>query len=137
MNAVSQLRQALARHGGATAVASEPEGYRLGVDTDRLDLLRFQELAADGRQLAEAGDPVGASRTLGEALALWRGPPLADLPGAVFARHAARLDELRLSTIEDSVEQRLAAGEQHALVPELTGLLAEHALRERLAAALM
>lgn len=137
LNAVSQLRQALARHGAATAVASEPEGYRLRLDADRLDLLRFQALAADGRRLAAAGDPTGASRALGEALALWRGPPLAGLPGAVFARHAARLDELRLATVEDSMEQRLAAGEQHALVPELTGLLAEHALRERLAAALM
>ena len=124
---VSRLRRALP----PDVIESHPTGYRLAVEPDAVDARRFERLVAAGRAGAD-------TRTLTEALALWRGPALADVARAPFARApVARLTELRLSALEDRVELELAAGAGTGLVAELDALVAEHPLRERLAGQLM
>jgi DNA-binding SARP family transcriptional activator len=91
---VSRLRRALP--GGV--VGSRPGGYQLAVDRDQVDVFRFEALAGQGRALLAAGDPASAAPTLREALALWRGPALADAGESETVRAAViRLDELRLA----------------------------------------
>src|SRR6266704_1180349 len=83
-------------------------------------------------------DPRGRAALLADALALWRGPPLADFADAAFAQLAiARLEERRLVALEDQAEARLAMGEHSLLAGELGDLVARHPLRERLRAAHM
>lgn len=74
---VGRLRRAL----GRDAVRSVPGGYRLCADPDDIDLHRFERLVAEGTRALDDGDPAQAAALLGDALALWRGPALADLPG--------------------------------------------------------
>ena len=91
-------------------------------------------LAADGRRRLAAGDHPGARRVLREALGLWRGPALADLPHK--AAVATRLEDLRLDAVEDLVDAELSLPEGTS-VAELRRLSAEHPLRERLRGQLM
>jgi DNA-binding SARP family transcriptional activator len=86
-------------------------GYVLRVDPGELDLDRFRGLAEEGYRALAAGDPDRAAGLLREALALWRGPPLADFSYQAFAQHAiAELVELRLSAVEQRVEADLVLG---------------------------
>lgn len=126
---VSRLRRAL----GGTAVEFGPGGYRLAVDPDDVDALRFTRLAADGGRLLGAGRPAEAAAQLRAALQLWRGEPLADLPEASPATPAAiaRLTELRLTAAEDLAEAELALPGGPSIA-ELQRMVAEHPLRERL-----
>ncbi|MFD1364031.1 AfsR/SARP family transcriptional regulator [Actinoplanes sichuanensis] len=133
-NTVSQLRGLLLRYGAADRLHSTPAGYRLSVGPDDLDLLRHEALRVEARRLAAAGDRRAAAGALGEAVALWRGPAFGGLPGDRFRRLAATLEELRWSTVESHAEAALAEGGD-GLVARLSGLVAEHPLRERLAAA--
>jgi DNA-binding SARP family transcriptional activator/Tfp pilus assembly protein PilF len=137
-NAVWRLRRVLARHGAAEVVRRQDNGYLLCSDADGVDVLRFERLVAQGRRLAAAGETARSADVLREALALWRGPALAGLTdNAVLRRHAVKLDEMRLSVLEECVEHELACGCHDRLVEQLPALVAEHPLRERLAAALM
>ncbi|MGW2276070.1 BTAD domain-containing putative transcriptional regulator [Streptomyces yangpuensis] len=130
---VSRLRRALP----AGTVASHPAGYRLAVEPDAVDAVRFERLASEGRA-ALARDPGAAARLLREALELWRGPALLDVAGSDFFRPpVARLSELRMTVLEDRIEADLRAGRGRELTAELTSLVAEHPLRERLVGALM
>jgi predicted ATPase/DNA-binding SARP family transcriptional activator len=130
---VSRLRQQLG--GGSELVEFHPAGYRLAVDPAGVDAHRFERLAAEGRKALAAGEPRAAAKLLGEALALWRGDPLADAP---LAEHqATRLAELRLSATEDDLQARLELGEHAELVPRLRELVAAHPLREGLRGQLM
>ena len=79
---ISRLRKTL----GADLVVTHGRGYVLAAEPDQVDLDRFGELAAEGRRALEEGEPGRASRRLREALALWRGPPLADLAYEPFAQ---------------------------------------------------
>jgi hypothetical protein len=86
----------------------------------------------------EGGDAELAATRLREALALWRGPALADFRYDDFAqREIARLEEARLATLEARIDADLALGREHELAPELQALVAEHPLRERLRGQLM
>jgi len=115
---VSRLRRALGR---SSVVAPAPGGYRLHAE---VDVGRFERLVEEGRP--------------GEALALWRGPALADLTGYRFAADAAaQLEDLRLRALADRVDADLASGAAERVVPELERLVAEHPLHERLAAQLI
>ena len=117
---VSRLRRVL----GAGRLETRPPGYVLRVAPDELDLHRFRELLAQDRH--------------GEALALWRGPALADLAFEDFAQsEIARLEELRLSALEGRFEHELADGRHAELVGELAAAVRAHPLRERLAGQLM
>ncbi|GAB3832492.1 BTAD domain-containing putative transcriptional regulator [Dactylosporangium cerinum] len=128
---VSQLRRALedAEPGGRRLVVSPPPGYRLHADADSVDAQRFQALTARARQTE---DPRSRAALLSDALALWRGPAFADFSDEDFTRATiTRLEEQRLTAIEDLAEARLALGEHAALAGELTDLLVQYPLRER------
>ncbi|MFC4560993.1 BTAD domain-containing putative transcriptional regulator [Nocardiopsis mangrovi] len=129
---LSQLRAVLeqAEPGGRSRVVRGPAGYRLAVGPDDVDAARFRALAERARATA---DPRERATLLGEGLALWRGPALADFADAPFAAAtAARLEEERLTAHEQQAEARLGLGEHHLLADELGDLAAAHPLRERL-----
>jgi DNA-binding SARP family transcriptional activator/streptogramin lyase len=120
---VSQLRKRL----GADAVETMRSGYRLRVDEEDLDSSRFEGLLAGARTL----DRAPAAAQLRAALALWRGPALADFAYDEFAQsEISRLEELRLSCIERRIDLELALGHHDDLVPELEALVRAHPLRE-------
>jgi DNA-binding SARP family transcriptional activator/DNA-binding beta-propeller fold protein YncE len=135
---LSKLRKLLAANGLDDALVTQPHGYVLRIEPEQLDLYRFEQLAREGREaLAAENIEQGAAR-LAEALALWRGPPLADLAYAPFAApKIGRLVELRLSALEDRIEAELTLGRHFEVVPELTALVAEYPLCERLRVQLM
>src|SRR5262245_10223646 len=129
---VSQLRKALGP--SAEQLETRAPGYLLRVGPDELDLQRFERLVDQ----AERAEPEIASGLLRDALALWRGPALADFAYEPFAQAAiGRLEELRLSALERRIEADLALGRAAALVGEIEALVAEHPLRERFRAQLM
>ncbi len=132
---VSRLRKAL---GDPAIVATTPAGYRLRLESDELDVRRFERLVTEGERALTDGRPEQSATLLREALALWRGPPLADLAFEPFAApEIVRLEEQRLSALEARVEADLAAGRHAAVVGELQRLIAHHPTRERLAGQLM
>jgi DNA-binding SARP family transcriptional activator len=132
---VSRLRRTLAPE---DVVQTRPGGYLVAADADNLDLPRFEELASRGRSLLAASNAAGARVALLEALALWRGPPLAEFAAEPFARaEIARLEELHAGALEARVDADLALGAHTALVPELEALAARYPLRERLREQLM
>lgn len=128
---VSQLRKAL--DDGAAIVTQEP-GYLIRLDPEQLDLLRFEQLVIE----ADGADADRASRLLGEALALWRGEPLADLGDDVLSHgEVQRLEAVRLAALERRVDADLALGRHTQLIPELEAFVRAHPLHEGLVAALM
>jgi len=131
---VSNLRKAL----GDGLLVTRGHGYLLQTEAGQVDSDRFEALVAEGRGALEAGDARGGAARLREALALWRGPALADFAYEGFAQGViARLEEERLEALEDRIDADLAIGEQAGLVGELEALVAEHPLRERLQGQLM
>ncbi|ARF52888.1 BTAD domain-containing putative transcriptional regulator [Streptomyces gilvosporeus] len=132
---VSRLRSAL---GSGAAIERAGAGYRIVVDPDDVDTCRFERMAGEGRAALTDGDAGRAVVLLREALELWRGPALADLPESESARAAAvRLEERRLGALEDRLEAGLRLGEHRTVVPELRELVGCHPLREGLAGLLM
>jgi YVTN family beta-propeller protein len=128
-NLVSALRRVL----GDGRLVTEAHGYRLRVGDDDLDAWRFLTLSARGRQALAGGEPARAASLLGEALALWRGPAFGDLAAEECLRvEANRLEENRLTAVEDRIEAELALGRDRELVAEIEALVAEQPLRERL-----
>jgi YVTN family beta-propeller protein len=142
---VSRLRKALeagSRSGGSDSpkavVRTRANGYVLEVAPGELDVDRFQRLVEEGRRVLAAGEFERADATLREALALWRGEPLADFAYDSFAQsEIRRLDELRLGAVEERIDADLALGREDAVTAELQGLVAEHPLRDRLRGQLM
>lgn len=139
---VSHLRSALepgrAPRSQPNVVLTREPGYLLAVDPERVDALRFERLAGEGRRALAAGDAATAAATLREGLSLWRGEALADFVYEPFAQaEATRLEELRLATLEQRVEADLALGRHHDIVAELRRLVDAHPLRERLWGQLM
>ena len=131
---VSRLRKTLP----PDVLTTRSPGYVLRVEPDQLDLHRFERLVDEGRSLLARGLAAAASERLRDALALWRGPALADFAYESFAQAAiARLDEIRLAAVELRIDADLALGRHDELVGELEALVAEHPLRERLRMHLM
>jgi DNA-binding SARP family transcriptional activator/tetratricopeptide (TPR) repeat protein len=131
---LSRLRKLV----GHDRLSRQAGGYVLHVAPGELDSEQFECMVTNARQAAEAGDGREAARMLAGALALWRGPALADVLYQPFAGEPARqLEERRLEAIEARVEAELGCGAGATLVPELEQLVAGHPLRERLVAALM
>ena len=127
---ISKLRKALPPE---TLLTRGP-GYLLRLEPHELDLRRFERLVEE----ADNAAPALAAGKIREALALWRGPPLADFAEEPFAQAAvARLEELRLLAIEKRIAADLELGRQAEVVAELEGVIAEHPLRERLRGQLM
>jgi len=138
---VSSLRKALTPvtvDGARQVLLSRPPGYVLEIDAEEVDARRFERLLGEGKRQLAADDPALASERLHEALALWRGPALSDFTYEPLAQaEIARLEELRLVTLEERIEADLALGRHHELAGELEALVAEHPLRERLQGQLM
>jgi len=141
---VSRLRRALSRDGDSATGAPDGvlvtrgHGYLLQVEPGELDVDRFRGLLDEGRKTLVAGDPDRAARVLRDALALWRGPPLADFTYETFAQQAiAELEELHVGAIEERVEADLALGRHDELLSELTSIVERHPLRERVRMQLM
>ena len=130
---VSRLRKALRAAGADEILVTQSPGYVVRIDPADLDAARFQALVADGRRLAAEGDHHRAAAVFREALALWRGPALADVGDAPLARaEAARLEEARLAATEERIEADLACGRHAELIAELDAFTRAHPLRERL-----
>ncbi|MBI0296638.1 LuxR family transcriptional regulator [Streptomyces sp. PRKS01-29] len=123
---VGRLRRAI----GRDAVLSSPGGYRLATAApqDDVDLLRFERLTHEGIRALDADDPETAAATLRKALALWRGPALADLPDREAA--AARPEALRLTALHRRIDADLALDRPTDVIPELRELVADHPLDE-------
>jgi DNA-binding SARP family transcriptional activator len=139
---VSHLRRALEPDRGPreapSVLLTRPPGYLLLAGADELDTLRFAELVEQGDDAVAAGDPTRGIAMLDQALALWRGEPLAelgDLPHASSDR--LRLAELQVRARERRCDALLAVGRADAAVSDLQRLVAEHPLRERLWARLV
>jgi YVTN family beta-propeller protein len=131
---VSRLRKLLP----AGALLTRPPGYLLEVEPDELDLRRFERLLAEGRATLAEGDARRAAAVLHEALALWRGPALAEFAFEPFAQaEIGRLEDLRLAAVEERIEADLALGRHADLIGELEALIAENPYRERLRGQLM
>lgn len=132
---VSSLRKAL----GADVIATRSPGYVLEVDPGQFDLARFEALCGKARGALEDGDASAAATGLRAALDLWRGQALADIRyEPAVDGEAARLDDLRLTAVEDRIDADLATGDPgRDLVGELYRLVAAHPLRERLWGQLM
>jgi WD40 repeat protein/DNA-binding SARP family transcriptional activator len=135
--AVSRLRRTLPA-GGGELLLTRPGGYVLELEREQLDAAVFERTLEEGRSLLARGEPAAASARLREGLALWRGPPLADL-GAVedVQPEVRRLEELRLLAEMERVDAELALGHAAELVAPLERLIAEAPLQERLRAQLM
>ena len=134
---VKRVRQLLGPGLSGRLVTSEP-GYRLDVTADELDLLIFDRLCGEGSAAARAGAWQPAARLLGEALALWRGQPLTDIPSEYLRSWLLpQLETQRLQAIEWRAEAILALGRPGELIAELTRLTATHPMRERFWALLM
>ncbi|MFJ8793353.1 BTAD domain-containing putative transcriptional regulator [Streptomyces sp. NPDC102462] len=127
---VGRLRRAL----GRDTVAAVPGGYRLEATRDDIDLFLFERLVRDGTTALESGDPAAAERTLTKALALWRGPALADLPDRTAA---TRAEARHLEAVRTRAEAALRLGRAHDLVPELRELTSAHPYDESLHALLV
>ena len=127
---VSRLRKAL---GGTDALRTQAPGYALTASAEQLDATRFDQLVAEGRRLLASGEAEKSAAVLRDALALWRGPALADQRDRAFAQpDAMRLDNSRLDALEERIEADLACGRHGSLAAELRGLVGAHPLRERL-----
>ncbi|MDG4830584.1 BTAD domain-containing putative transcriptional regulator [Solwaraspora sp. WMMD1047] len=137
---VAEVRRAMRSVAGRPVPDLETHegGYLLRVADGALDAQRFERLVEAGSRAAQAGDHRRAAGLQREALALWRGPALADvadLPGA--EAEIARLQELRIRAVEARVDADLAQGRHHELIAELVALVAEYPLNERLWGQLM
>jgi DNA-binding SARP family transcriptional activator len=133
---VSRLRRSL---GSLDSVAQVAGGYRLAVDADDVDALRFERLAATGRDRLRAGDPMAAWGRLGEAVALWGDHPGAEpaVVAAVAPAAATRLAALSMEAVIDLAAAETALGRADAAADRLTAVLAEQPVHERAAALLM
>ncbi len=132
---ISELRKALGAEG---AIETRAPGYLIRLSPDQLDLSRFERLSEEAALARAAGDARKASELLHDALALWRGSPLADLDYESFAQVAVgRLEEIRLTALEQRIEADLALGRHVELIGELSALVAEHPVRESLTGRLM
>jgi DNA-binding SARP family transcriptional activator len=117
----------------STLLVTRAPGYLLRLAPGDTDAQVFEDLVRDGRRAYAAGDPERAAAQLTEALALWYGSPLADVPTTTLVEtEAERLGQLRLDAAELRITAELACGGHAQVIPELRRLLADHALRENL-----
>lgn len=134
---VHRLRRLIGDAEGRVLVYRAP-GYLLRVESGDLDLHEFESLVEDGRNALAASDPESAAALLTEALTLWRGPLLADVPpSGQITTEANQAGELHLAAAELRIEANLACGRSAQVIPELRRLVAENPIREGLWVLLM
>jgi DNA-binding SARP family transcriptional activator len=139
---VSQLRKALEQGptggAGGRLLLTQGSGYSLTIEPEQVDSVRFERLLAHAQRLLAQGHTRPAAGRLREALALWRGPALADIAETQLGQtEAVRLEELHAVAVEERIEADLACGRHAELVGELSALAKAHPLRERLYGQLM
>lgn len=131
---ISGLRKAL----GPGVIATRRPGYVLQIEPEQVDLGRFERLREAARSALERGDPDASADKLRKALELWHGEAFADISSEPSIQaEAARLEDLRVATLEDRIDADLAAGGSAELVDELQRLVSTYPLRERLWGQLM
>ncbi|PWI44839.1 BTAD domain-containing putative transcriptional regulator [Streptomyces sp. ICBB 8177] len=133
---ISNLRRRITLSGPDPIETRNP-GYRIRVEPGTLDLHRFEQQVAEGRAAMTGSRPARAVTELRSALALWRGPALADVDSRLVRLGAARLDERRLTVLGECLECSLLSGEHRELIGELQSLVVEHPLQEHFKALLM
>lgn len=134
---LGRLRRALGPTVGARIQTRAP-GYQCEIDEDELDLLRFKLLCEKARSAAVDQLWSRAADLLDEALALWRGAPLVDIPSDLLrARELPGLERMRLQAVEDHIDAQLRLGRVEHLIPQLTDLTAQYPLREHVHAQLI
>jgi DNA-binding SARP family transcriptional activator len=129
---VSTLRRILGPAGGVHVIKTRPPGYQIDLAGETVDASQFEALVAAGREAADdgrLGDALGRLRT---ALGLWRGWTAAGVESRVVQIAATRLNEKRLATLEECIELELRMGNHAEVIGELTSLVAEYPLREKL-----
>jgi DNA-binding SARP family transcriptional activator/ABC-type transport system substrate-binding protein len=134
---VSRLRRLLAS-GDGELIVHRPPGYILQVEPDRVDAHRFERLVREATQVRVTGEVERAAELLRDALALWRGPALADVELNSFVQlERTRLEELRLTALEERIKLDLELGRHADLTAELEPLVGEHRFREGFRSQLM
>jgi DNA-binding SARP family transcriptional activator len=129
---ISRLRRTLAASGIEGILVTRPPGYLLDVPPESVDITRFQRLVESARTARAEDRPADAVAALREALALWRGPALAEVAASTFSTaEAIRLEQSRLTALEDCLAAELDCGRHREVTAELEGLVHEHVLRER------
>jgi DNA-binding SARP family transcriptional activator len=117
----------------STLLVTRAPGYLLRLAPGDTDAQVFEASFREGGRAYAAGDPERAAAQLAEALALWRGSPLADVPATTLVEtEAERLEALRLDAAELRIKAELACGSHAQVIPELRRLLADNSLRENL-----
>jgi DNA-binding SARP family transcriptional activator len=135
---VSRLRRQLdAAAGRADLIESAGDGYVVPRDAAVLDLDQFEEALSKARTACQCQETVRAAGILGEALGLWRGAPLAGVPGPYAEARRVRLAELNIVATEEKIAMEIALGQHAVAVAELRELQAEHPFREGLSELLM
>ncbi|MFB6894680.1 BTAD domain-containing putative transcriptional regulator, partial [Kitasatospora sp. NPDC056327] len=113
-----------------SVLVSMGDGYRLVLPKLAVDSAQAESLAAEAERTARS-EPLRARDLLNQALELWQGEPLAGIPGPFAERHRQRLEELRLTLLEERIGLDLGLGRYSRCIPELTALTTEHPLHER------
>jgi len=123
--------------GPGRVLVSSGAGYVLHLVPGQPDAVAFEQDLGRARQLRKAGDPAGAVNALNSALSLWRGIAFAGVPGPFAETERVRLGELRSTAAEERADVLLSLGRHEEVVPDLTAMVADHPLRERLRGLLM
>jgi DNA-binding SARP family transcriptional activator len=126
---ISALRRLI---GMADMIETSPDGYRIRIGFDQIDCGVFDAELASARAAMSLGDLKAALEGFDAALRLWRGPALAGVPGRAVAALANRLEERRITAIEDRIDTLLGLGAHRELTEELVVLTSRYPLRERL-----
>lgn len=134
---ISNLRRAIEpnreRRANDSCLASAPPGYRLAVEPESIDWVRFEQLIGDGRRALATGNYRSSANSLRRAMELWRGEPLTGLPDShSLAAHRGRLTTIRESALELLFEALLHNGDHALVAAEVEAAIDEHPLRERL-----
>ncbi|MBO1334099.1 AfsR/SARP family transcriptional regulator [Streptomyces sp. VRA16 Mangrove soil] len=123
--------------GNGVTITRCGRGYRIERAGARFDLEDFYRLSKEGQTLMGAGDVAGAAARFRTALDLWSGPTLTGVTDALIDNERSRIDLARMEVLESRIEAELRLGRHHALVGELSQLVAAHPLRETFRAKLM
>lgn len=136
--AVSRLRRLFQNAGADEVLQTRPGGYLLVTEPGALDVEEFEARLAEARRLQAGGNADSAAARLREGLAMWRGPPFADVASLEFLQpEIRRLEELRLATLMERIDADLEVGRDAELIGELEMLVRSNPLQERLPAQLM
>ncbi|MCW8215392.1 AfsR/SARP family transcriptional regulator, partial [Streptomyces griseolus] len=135
---IYKFRKLLLKQGLGNLLQTQPGGYSLTIPSSSLDVSLFERLAEEGQEHFQRGDSAAALACFERALALWRGPALADVEtgGRLFS-YVTRLEELRFRILELRIESDLENGRHRELISELKALVLTHPLHEHLHGLLM